>query len=122
MSPTRTTGGKGAFKERPRWLGSSPGGTGGALAYGRSGMALECAVANAAMGYEGFYEGFSDEAVGTWQTPRQGTPERRSGEPQDFMIVYSGGGTSGTSGHLIVQTEEEKFTFTLAGCPKPAYK
>ena len=46
-------------------------------------------------------------------TPVTGTLERRGGPPQDFQITYLGDGTPGTTGHLIVMTEEEKFTFEL---------
>ena len=51
--------------------------------------------------------------TGDWSVePRTGTLDRRGGT-QEFEVTYKGGGASGTAGHLIVQTEEDKFTFEL---------
>jgi hypothetical protein len=61
-----------------------------------------------------FFADFSEETVGNFEvTPQTGTLERRGGAPQEFSVVYKGGGKSGTTGHLIVQTEEDKFTYEL---------
>jgi len=61
-----------------------------------------------------YFADFSDDTVGNFKvTPKTGTLERRGGVPQTFEVVYLGSGTSGTTRHLIVQTEEEKFTFEL---------
>lgn len=49
---------------------------------------------------------------GCYLSSLTGTLNRRGQDPQDFQVVYKGG-ASGTAGHLIIQTEEEKFSFEL---------
>lgn len=86
------------------------------------------------MGYEDYFADFSDETKGRfsvklrkainavhicshvsppWQvSPKSGTLNRRGGAPQVFEVEYSGG-ASGEAGHLIVMTEEEKWSYKL---------
>jgi len=66
------------------------------------------------MGYEDFYAAVSDDTTGKFRVdPQMGTLERRGGAPQTISIAYQGDGAPGITGHLIVQTEEEKFTYEI---------
>lgn len=110
-----TIQGKADLKNRPSWFSASPSGLAGTLSYEHSGMTLACQVENSAMGFEDFYADFADGLQGSFSVePVTGTLDRRNDHTaQGFEVVYKGGGKSGVTGHLIIQTEEDKFTFEL---------
>jgi|AntAceMinimDraft_5_1070358.scaffolds.fasta_scaffold171049_1 hypothetical protein len=90
--------GKANLKNCPSWFSASPGGLTGTLSYAHAGMTLACQVENSAMRFEDFSADFADGLQGSFSV-----------EP----VVYKGGGQGSVTGHLIVQTEEDKFIFKL---------
>ena len=53
----------------------------------------------------------SDDTTGAFEIePTSGTLNKRGGDPTPIVVKYMGGGKGG---FLVVQTEEEKWTYEL---------
>merc|ERR1712086_655041 len=110
-----TIGGGEKSKDCPKWFKATPMSvTDGVLEFPSSGQQCEVTVMNGAMGYEDYYADVAEGTQGTFQiSPKSGTLGRRGGNPQKFTINYLGNAPSGEVGHLVIMTEEEKWSYVL---------
>mmetsp|Transcript_34755 Transcript_34755/g.92674 ORF Transcript_34755/g.92674 Transcript_34755/m.92674 type:complete len:102 (+) Transcript_34755:725-1030(+) len=97
----------------PKWYDGKPMSVpDGVLDFKMANEQYEAVIMNGAMGFEDFYADLADGTTGVFEVePKSGTLNKRGGEPQVITVRYKGGG--GTGGHLVVQTEEEKWSYEL---------
>lgn len=115
-SDSWTIGGIEKSDDCPNWYNARPMSVpDGVLEFPSSGHAEEVIIANGAMGYEDFYAGLSEDIQGSWKIePVSGTLNKRGGDPQPFTIKYLGSTEAkGEVGHLVIMTEEEKWSYVL---------
>lgn len=67
------------------------------------------------MGFSDFRARFTDGTSSEWTVePTEGALNGR-GKPVDFMVKYRPQNPGVTSGYLVVETEEDKWTWELHG-------
>ena len=101
--------------DQPDWFTATPMSVpDGELAFSKSGEQFEVEINNGAMGFEDFYAAVSDgtPADAFQIEPTSGTLNRRGQDPTYISIKYMGG-AKGDDFHLVVQTEEEKWSFKI---------
>lgn len=113
QSDSWTIGGVEKSSDRPKWFDGNPMSVpDGTLEFKVANEEYEAVIMNGAMGFEDFYADLSEGTTGNFEIePQSGTLNKRGGEPQVITVRWKGG--AGAGGHLVVQSEEEKWSYEL---------
>lgn len=75
---------------------------------------FEFDVKNSFMGYSDFRARFTAETGQDWTIePNEGSLNGKKGT--DFLVKYNPGSPSASSGYLVIETEDDKWTFQVTG-------